>query len=640
MLNSGYAIVPKDSNGPLRVLMIGRISTEHQSLENIEASYEFARSYLTQLYKGTLQIKTLGERGSGMLKDRETIREAEDEIETGTWDLVIMEDLARAYRNTQYQIGFVQHCADHDTRLISIGDALDTADPNWQAILHVAVVRHGMYIPDTQRRVRRTASHSFKNGGMVQLVKFGYRKVSREEAAAGVAGPIGLRIAKCPQDTPVIRQMRDKVLQGDSYNTIARWLDECGIKPGPYAKLGYWTGRLVEDLLRNPLLSGLRQFGRIHSKLLFSSGKHQRKRNLNPETTYYSELAHLTPEEHKELIEVMDARNPRRGTERPHKRKGIPRKESYWPGQHLKCSICGDEMYWVSPTELKCQHARPGSNYSCWNQVLVNADEVRQKLLPQFMNVIRQDPELWQILIDAAWDEYHRTSAHAQRKLSDLERRRNDLESQSRTLAAAIARRPDLDALLDQLALVESDLNRVRREIETERSRLSLSCRWLTRADLEEQAVDAVQELARTSRTLGSVLSRLFPELRVVPIQAVDCPLVRPRVIWTLPAPTGDGSLDLVADAFEPSLPAKHAQACQVCREQHPDLSLAQLAERLGINRMAVKRALDYARRMQAAGLTEPYRVLTAPPVQASRWRKQSLQEGRQGHPPSDEPPP
>jgi hypothetical protein len=48
MLNSGYAIVPKDSNESLRVLMIGRISTEHQSLENAD-SFQFLSSRLPKM---------------------------------------------------------------------------------------------------------------------------------------------------------------------------------------------------------------------------------------------------------------------------------------------------------------------------------------------------------------------------------------------------------------------------------------------------------------------------------------------------------------------------------------------------------------------------------------------------------------
>ena len=294
MLGPSSPIQVKNSNGPLRVLMIGRISTEHQSLKNIEASYEFARRYLEQIYKGPVQIKHLGERGSGMLKDRESIREAEDEIETGTWDLVLLEDLARAYRNTQYQIGFVQHCVDHDTRLISIGDALDTADSNWQAIMHVSVVRHGMYIHDTQRRVRRTASHAFKHGGMVQKVPFGYRKVFEDEAAQGLTGSKGLRIAKVPEATPIIAEMRRRVLQGDSYAAVARWLNESGIAPGPYVTEKQWLGKHVGELLRSPLLRGARHFGKVRSKLVFKTGKHKREPNPSPEVSEHPELAHMT----------------------------------------------------------------------------------------------------------------------------------------------------------------------------------------------------------------------------------------------------------------------------------------------------------------------------------------------------------
>jgi len=57
-----------------------------------------------------------------MLTERDTILEALEEIKTGMWDLVIMEDLSKPYRNPEYQIAFVHTCVDHDTRLISVGD--------------------------------------------------------------------------------------------------------------------------------------------------------------------------------------------------------------------------------------------------------------------------------------------------------------------------------------------------------------------------------------------------------------------------------------------------------------------------------------------------------------------------------------
>ena len=38
MLNLSIPLVPKNPSGPIRVLIITRISTEHQNLENLQAS--------------------------------------------------------------------------------------------------------------------------------------------------------------------------------------------------------------------------------------------------------------------------------------------------------------------------------------------------------------------------------------------------------------------------------------------------------------------------------------------------------------------------------------------------------------------------------------------------------------------------
>src|SRR3954465_7582763 len=105
-------LTPKDPDGPLRVLILGRISTIHQDLENIQASYRYVEDYLGRIYHGPLHIKRLGERGSGLRTDRLTILEAEEEIDTGTWDLVIMEELSRAHRNPRHQYAFVQDAVD------------------------------------------------------------------------------------------------------------------------------------------------------------------------------------------------------------------------------------------------------------------------------------------------------------------------------------------------------------------------------------------------------------------------------------------------------------------------------------------------------------------------------------------------
>ena len=94
---STVPLKPRTPDGDLRVVAIGRISTVHQDVENIEASYDYIRKYLAQIYDGEMQVTLLGEQASGMLVGRDTIREAEDLVAGGTVDLVIAEDLARIY---------------------------------------------------------------------------------------------------------------------------------------------------------------------------------------------------------------------------------------------------------------------------------------------------------------------------------------------------------------------------------------------------------------------------------------------------------------------------------------------------------------------------------------------------------------
>ncbi len=115
-------LVPKNPAGPLNVVAMGRISTVHQDIDNIEASHRYIQDYLSHIYKGPMQVTLLGEQASGMLTDRATIREAEDLVASGKVDLMIAEDLARIYRNPRHQYSFVQDCVDQGTRVICVGD--------------------------------------------------------------------------------------------------------------------------------------------------------------------------------------------------------------------------------------------------------------------------------------------------------------------------------------------------------------------------------------------------------------------------------------------------------------------------------------------------------------------------------------
>lgn len=629
-------LVPKDPTVPLRVVAMGRISTVHQDIENIEASYRYIQDYLHRIYQGPMNIKLLGEQASGMLTDRATIREAEELVASGKVDLMIAEDLARIYRNPRHQYRFVQDCVDQGTRVICVGDSLDTADENWEITLGAAALRHGLHIPDTRRRVRRTATHAFHRGGMVQKIRYGYRRLSAEQAASAQFGPQGLRIARRPECTPIIRQMMDRVMRGDPYAAVADWLQSEGAEPGPYVKSGRWTARLVVELLDGPILSGTRTFRDTICRPIFRTGKHKSVKNAEPEMERCPELAHLTIEEHTLLRQEIACRRAQRKGQTPQlsKRRGIPRSRSLWPGQAVACAVCGGLMYY-SGQHLRCRNSLARFGGSCWNHVQVPTSIARERTIAWLVRYLPGHGSARHALAQAVWTIVDRSRRRSGDGNGDLPRDIASMERQAANLAAAIAEGGRLHALVEKLKAIETALKQARAVESSHRDERAAQGGPSSVEDVEKSLEPVLRSLTDSSLEFADVMRRLFPKFVVHPVQSLDHGQVRPRVRFTF-CPSALGALgahgpieqfgvadvEVVFDLFDPPLHILHMSECTIAKREHPDVSLKGLAMRLGINHMTVKRALDYARRMETDGIDDSYRELQERPTSASRWHR------------------
>ncbi|SRR6266511_2004179 len=94
-------------------------------------------------------------RGSGECLDRQEALQASAEVQTGTYDLVIAEDLGRIFRRIHAQL-FCELCEDVGTRLVAINHHVDTERDDWRMHAFFATMRHEMYNADTAKRIRRT----------------------------------------------------------------------------------------------------------------------------------------------------------------------------------------------------------------------------------------------------------------------------------------------------------------------------------------------------------------------------------------------------------------------------------------------------------------------------------------------------
>jgi site-specific DNA recombinase len=624
-----------DNGRPLRVLIIGRISTVHQNQESIHASYRYVETYLARIYSGPIVITHLGEQESGMVVNRKTIRQAEDLIAAGEVDLVIAEDLGRIHRNPRHQANFVQDAVDDGVRVICIADNLDTADDNWELMLGTAGIRHGLVVSDSRRRVRRTATHSFHQGGMVLRVIYGHRKLSKQEAESGAFGPIGLRIAKVDACTPILRQMRDQVFAGRTYRQISDWLNQSDIKPGPYAKQRRWTAQMVAAVLRNPILHGERRFREVLYEQIYKSGKHRRCRNAAPESKLEPTLAHFTPEEHAELLRVMDARNPRgeRTCGADHPRFRVPRSYAIWPAQQANCAICGNLMYGYGSDKLKCSSALSHEDDACWNHVQLDCETTRIKVVTWLLDWLEQRPGFLNKFMNACWSEYSTRLARTGDACAASEAVIAGLKLQMDRLAEGIALGGNIASIVDRLQQLEESHQQETANLTRLRSQANEVEQPRSREELEANRLPAVLTLARDSYAFAELMKACTTSFVVVPIQDIMRGQVRPRVKFTLSFnadPDDENSAKIVEtkaiDAFEPPGYIVNVNQILALRKTQPLLTSSEAVHQLGLSDMQARRALHYLKLMADREMTESFVELTQKPERASRWnpRKRS----------------
>lgn len=627
-------LVPGRQGEPLRVLIIGRISTPHQREESIEASYEYVRKFLEQIYKGPVSITYLGEQKSGMVADRQTIHEAEDLIADGKVDLILVEDVGRIYRDTALLLRFVNEVLDANVRLISINDTLDSADEDWEVALAIATVRHGFASLDAKKRVRRTATYAFHRGGDVRKVIFGYRKLTKEEAACGQFGPVGLRLAKIADCTPTIKQMKSMVMAGLRYVAIAEWLNAQGIKPGPYSKKGRWTAKLVIDFLRSRLLRGDRELRKVIHQRLRMTGKHLRLKNPSPERKHYPELAHLSEEEHDELLAKMDtlaeARRNEAGEKHPLWR--VPRSQGIWPSAlDGTCSACNECTYVCDDDQLKCSNCiRRGQN-QCWNHVVVDRERIRMTVIPWLWSMIEELPAGRTAFVEAAWSAVEnvrdRQCSELNAEMQQVER----LEKEAEHLGAAIAQGGNLNTLLTMLQEAEAALAASRGRCAELRTQSDHKLPF-DRESFLQDPLATILELARISFEFGDLMRRVVKELVIVPVQDLMHGQVRPRVrirVEFAREAQPDSSADpivrtLTFDAFEWPQYIRLVEPLRKLKAAMPNARRAQLAEALGVKIDVLKRTTAYIKLTEKRGTAEPYIELTSKPARASRWKHRS----------------
>ncbi|MDG3005898.1 recombinase family protein [Paludisphaera mucosa] len=609
----------------LRVLMVCRISTEQQDVKSLADQEAMLRDHLAAAYEGRVDVKVIASRGSGQHLDRVELLEIERLIEGRGFDLVVAEDLARICRRAHaYEI--CELAQDHGARLIAVNDFVDTARDDWHLGAFFNVFRHEASCRDTSRRIRRSLRNRFAQGGVVQTLVYGYIKPPGAASDADVV--------KAPEAEAIYDEWFRLLEGGATYAEVADWLNGLGVRPGPACRSATWNIARVRGATLNPILKGERVRNRMIAKRTNKTG---RSHNVPapPEDLLVRHVPHLAfidPDRYDRVVALIKRRTAKYKAKGLDARKGVSRKRTAFPGQHLTCGICGRLCYYGGhgrADHLICSGAR---DHRCWNGATVGAGLAARMIaravlagvegMCDFDAALRSELEREVELVEA---EQGRTAAGLRRDAAEAARQVDNV------VAAMTAAGPSA-ALVEKLHELEAERERLDFEL-AELARTPAEPLVLpTKERLRALAGEAFEGLLTDSQEAARLARRLLPRLEVIPYRLCDGEAVEPRAHLTVDLTAlvpGTGALEgrlaplkleLVVDLFEP--PQRVAFRERVVELRASGSSEKKVAAQLGLTVTATQRAASLDRLMDEKGLADPYVRMTGPLEDSKRTRR------------------
>jgi DNA invertase Pin-like site-specific DNA recombinase len=620
------ALAPRHGT-TLKVLGIARISTEHQDALSLQDQQNLYRCWLDQSAGMPYDLEMISGRGSGEDLLRPELEQSLRAVETDRFDLVLTEDLARICRRS-FAREFCGICLDHGTRLIALNDNVDTGRDDWSLNAFFAGFRHELYNADTSKRIRRTLRARFQQGGVVQTVVYGYIKPPGAKTDA--------ELQKDPAAEPIYAEMFRMLEDGAPYSEVADWLNEQGVKPGPWAESPRWRCSLVTQLVHNPILKGVRVRNRKMAKRVNQTGR-RKSVPAPPGERLERQVPHLAfiePERYDRLIRQLDARNAkyrRKGVDGVDPRKDVPKKRTVWPGQHISCGVCGRLYVYGGNGQKDNLMCRGAHEYRCWNGVAVDGPQAAARLMGAIRREIIALPEFDLVLRAMVEEESRNGTGEQERLRGELVIRQAALERQLANLMGAIREAGHSPSLLQELARLEREKSDVAEQLQGLERASKQVLRLPTVAEVKALAEEAFGQLALTSPECGRLLRRLIPTIVVKPYRLRDGghPVLRahftlaltPLVPGGLP-PALQGALQrtLVVDLFDP--PEREAYRERVMELAASGLKQRDIGYELGISQAAVQHALALAQGLRQSGASDPYVPLAEPPEDYKKLRR------------------
>lgn len=164
------------------------------------------------------------------------------------YDGIVASHLDRLGRNVRHLTDLHRWAEDNGKRLITVDPSIDWQSDVGQLIWGIMAWLAEQELKAITRRNRETQAWLRSNGYLVGKAPFGFRIVASGDHK---------QLAPDPATAPIVTDLAERFVSGESLSTLAAWLNDAA----PRANGGQWWPETVSKMLRNPIFTGRRKDG-------------------------------------------------------------------------------------------------------------------------------------------------------------------------------------------------------------------------------------------------------------------------------------------------------------------------------------------------------------------------------------------
>ena len=252
-------------------------------------------------------------------------------------DVLVVYKVDRLARSTKDFFDTTELLRSLGTELISVTDNIDMTTAGGRAFAAVLATFAELEADYIRERYSAARNHAVRHGRLVGgTVPYGWQRHPHPSGK-------GYVLVRHPEQSPILREMAERAMRGESLYSIKRWLEVSEVQPPAKVQAQQqttprWTYATIERLLRNPRLAGLTPYqpGRKRHE---PSDPDAVLRDDEGRPIISSEVAIVTLDERRSLLARLDNKTAPQARPRSSKRRTSP-----FLAQAVHCGHCDRMM--------------------------------------------------------------------------------------------------------------------------------------------------------------------------------------------------------------------------------------------------------------------------------------------------------